>query len=73
MRMSGADIQTVSLALGHKNLRMAARYEHLSPAFLGEAVAKLDGVFGDLPFPDVANQNLLIENPLVTTTNEKYR
>ena len=33
---------------GHKDLRMAARYQHLSPAFLAEAVGKLDGVFGHL-------------------------
>ncbi len=69
MRMSGADIHTVALALGHKDLRMAARYQHLSPAFLGEAVAKLDGVFGDLRCPDVASQNLLPATELVTTTN----
>ena len=67
--MSGANIHTVALALGHKDLRMATRYQHLSPAFLGEAVAKLDGVFGDLRCQPVANQNLLIENPLVTATN----
>jgi integrase len=48
MRMSGADIHTVAQILGHKDLRMAARYQHLSPAFLAEAVGRLDGVFGDL-------------------------
>ncbi|MGH9751849.1 MAG: tyrosine-type recombinase/integrase [Blastocatellia bacterium] len=46
MRMSGADIHTVAQLLGHKDLRMAARYQHLSPAFLSEAVGKLDAVFG---------------------------
>lgn len=46
MRMSGADIHTVVLILGHKDIRMAARYQHLSPACLAEAVGKLDGVFG---------------------------
>ena len=46
--MSGADIQTVAQLLGHKDLRMAARYQHLSPAFLAEAVGRLDGVFGNL-------------------------
>jgi len=46
LRMSGADIHTVAQLLGHKDLRMAARYQHLSPAFLGEAVNRLDGVFG---------------------------
>ena len=46
MRMKGADIHTVAQLLGHKDLRMAARYQHLSPAFLLDAVALLDGVFG---------------------------
>jgi integrase len=48
LRMQGADIHTVAQLLGHKDLRMAARYQHLSPAFLADAVARLDGVF-DLP------------------------
>jgi integrase len=48
LRMSGADIHTVAQLLGHKDLRMAARYQHLSPAFLQEAVGKLDAVFGSL-------------------------
>jgi hypothetical protein len=34
MRMQGADIHTVAQLLGHKDLRMAAGYQHLSPAFL---------------------------------------
>lgn len=46
LRMQGADIHTVALLLGHKDLRMAARYQHLSPAFLSEAVGRLDSVFG---------------------------
>jgi integrase len=46
MRMAGADIHTVAELLGHRNLATARRYQHLSPAFLGEAVAKLDTVFG---------------------------
>jgi hypothetical protein len=46
--MSGADIRTLSLQLGHKDLRMAARYQHLSPAFLGEGVGRLEDIFGDL-------------------------
>lgn len=48
LRMQGADIHTVALLLGHKDLRMAARYQHLSPTFLSEAVSRLDGVFGQL-------------------------
>ena len=43
--MSGADIHTVAQLLGHKDLRMAARYQHLSSSFLTEAVGKLDSVF----------------------------
>jgi integrase len=49
LRMEGADIHTVAQLLGHKDLRMAARYQHLSPAFLADAVKKLDQVFGDRP------------------------
>jgi integrase len=33
LRMSGADIHAVAQLLGHKDLRMAARYQHLSPTF----------------------------------------
>jgi integrase len=33
-------IHTVAQLLGHKDLRMAARYQHLSPAFLADAVGK---------------------------------
>jgi hypothetical protein len=47
MRMSGADIHTVAQLLGHKDLRMAARYQHLSPEFLSEAVGRLDAIFGE--------------------------
>ncbi len=53
LRMQGADIHTVAQLLGHKDLRMAARYQHLSPAFLQEAVRRLDGVFGDSCYPGV--------------------
>jgi len=47
MRMNGADIHTVALILGHKDLRMAARYQHLSPAFLSDSVMLLDGAFAE--------------------------
>jgi integrase len=53
LRMKGADIHTVAQLLGHKDLRMAARYQHLSPAFLADAVATLDGVFGIPCYPCV--------------------
>jgi integrase len=53
LRMQGADIHTVAQLLGHKDLRMAARCQHLSPTFLLEAVKRLDGVFGDLCYPGV--------------------
>jgi integrase len=45
--MQGADIHTVAQLLGHKDLRIAARYQHLSPTFLADAVKKLDQVFGN--------------------------
>ena len=51
--MKGADIHTVAQLLGHKDLRMAARYQHLSPAFLADAVGRLDAVFGELCYQDV--------------------
>ena len=47
LRMQGADIHTVAQVLGHKDLRMAARYQHLSPEYLGAAVGRLDAVFGE--------------------------
>jgi hypothetical protein len=52
--MQGADIHTVAQLLGHKDLRMAARYQHLSPTFLADAVGRLDTVFGDLSQHTVA-------------------
>ncbi len=48
-RKQGADIRTVAQLLLHKDLRMAARYQHLSPAFLADAVKKLDRIFGERP------------------------
>lgn len=47
LRMKGADIHTVALLLGHKDLRMAARYQHLSPTFLADAVGRLDATFSE--------------------------
>lgn len=53
LRMAGADMHTVAQLLGHKDLRMAARYQHLSPAFLADAVAKLDVVFAEVSYQSV--------------------
>ena len=66
LRMSGADIHTVAQLLGHKDLRMAARYQHLSPAFLADAVSKLDGVFGELRYPDVTTSEVRLLGAAVT-------
>lgn len=41
--------------IGHKDLRMAARYQHLSRAFLSNAVKLLDGAYADKP-KDAANE-----------------
>ena len=49
LRMQGADIHTVAQLLGHKDLRMATRYQHLSPEFLSVAVGRLDSIFGESP------------------------
>src|SRR5262245_43561631 len=74
MRMAGADIHTVAQLIGHKNLRMAARYQHLSPDCLADAVGKLDAVFGVKPVQngkerdqDVTAQLALTDG---TATNE---
>jgi integrase len=66
LRMKGADIHTVAQLLGHKDLRMAARYQHLSPAFLEEAVKGLDSVFGNLCYPGVTGQKALPESEPVS-------
>jgi len=57
--MQGADIHTVAQLLGHKDLRMAARYQHLSPAFLAEAVGRLDGIFGVVRYQDVTAPKMI--------------
>jgi len=46
LAMSGADIHLVAQMLGHRDLRMAARYRHLSPTFLQNAAKRLDVAFG---------------------------
>jgi hypothetical protein len=67
--MSGADIHTVAQLLGHKDLRMAARYQHLSPGFLAEAVGRLDSVFGEFRYPDVTNKKALTSGEPVSAFN----
>lgn len=44
LRMQGADIHTVAQLLGHKDMRMAIRYQHLSPTFLSREVRRIDGM-----------------------------
>jgi integrase len=59
-----ARIFTPSLTSGHKALRMASRYQHLSPSFLAEAVGRLDAVFGELRYQDVTPPKMLKAVPL---------
>jgi integrase len=66
LRMQGADIHTVAQLLGHKDLRMAARYQHLSPAFLGEAVNRLDSIFANPRYPRVTAQEVQTPLPSVS-------
>lgn len=67
LRMQGADIHTVAQILGHKDLRMAQRYQHLSPVFLADAVSRLDLVFGDLCYQDVTKPKGEISEVSVTS------
>lgn len=66
LRMAGADIHTVALILGHKDLRMAARYQHLSPAFMAEAVGRLDPLFGLESPPEVPQLTEAVEAEAVS-------
>lgn len=67
LRMKGADIHTVAQLLGHKDLRMAARYQHLSPAFLADAVGRLDQAFAEC-HPIVTAARVLPETTEASTT-----
>ena len=69
--MSGADIHSVATLLGHKDIRMTARYSHLNPAFLDETIAELDAVHDNLRCQDVANQKLLTDNEPATANSNK--
>lgn len=41
--MAGVDIRTLAQLMGHKTLQMSARYSHLAPQHLADAVSKLVG------------------------------
>jgi hypothetical protein len=45
---SGYHVDGLRTPLAQVHLRMAARYQHLSPAFLAEALGKFDAVFSSL-------------------------
>ncbi len=71
MRMRGADIHTVALILGHKDLRMAARYQHLSPAFLSDAVKLLDTTFAESSQTLEATENSQYSGSIVPTASPR--
>jgi hypothetical protein len=41
------------------DLKKAARYQHMSPGFLAEALGRLDAVFGEVRYPDLTNEKAL--------------
>ena len=69
LRMAGADIHTVAQLLGHKDLRMAARYQHLSPAFLAEAVNRLDVVIEGVCYQNVTSPEAKTPGLALSATN----
>jgi integrase len=56
LKMTGADIHTIAMMLGHKDIRQTVRYSHVSSDFLTDHARQLDGVFSSLlqlnPAPD---------------------
>jgi len=72
LRMSGADIHTVAQLLGHKTIAMTARYSHLSPAFLGETIGKLDAVFDISRHQGVTSQKQMTEGESATPDNTQF-
>ena len=62
LRMSGADLHDVATLLVHRDLRMTARYSHLSNDHLTAVVSRLDQIFSPHSVP--AEQNLETENEL---------
>ena len=60
--MQGADIHTVAQLLGHKDLRMAARYRHLSSSYLAKGGNGLYRIFGHLRYQGVTEVAVLRED-----------
>jgi integrase/recombinase XerD len=56
--MKGADLFSVSRLLGHKSLKMSARYAHHAPNYLAGVSSKLDGIM--TPFAPVASPDHII-------------
>ena len=69
MRMLGADIHTVATQLGHKDLRMAARYQHLSSDYMTAAVGRLDAAFGTVSEHEVEYRNEPSSRSIVPTAS----
>jgi integrase len=66
LRMTGTDIHTIATILGHKDLRMSAKYSHLSSGFLRNAVDGLDAVFGDSRpqgVPQIEGKSVSVASP----------
>jgi len=70
MRMNGVDLHTVGTLLGQKDLRMTARYSHLSPDFLGDAVNRLDAVY-DIPRYQRVTAPLLLDDGATVNDDSK--
>ena len=66
--MQGADIHIVAQLLGHKDLRMVVRYQHLSPAFLADAFGKLDAVFVGVCYQDVTSPKAITSELALSAT-----
>ena len=49
--MAGADTHDLMVLMGHSDMRMTARYMHLTAEHLRKAAARLDGVL-TLPTPE---------------------
>jgi hypothetical protein len=67
--LSGHAQQWAEPLHGHKDLRMAARYQHLSPGFLADVVGRLDGSFGEFRYPGVTNEKALTNGEPVSALN----